>query len=275
MARFILLFLLLTPAHGYSQYTFLRDKEAAGSDTAKYWSFKPKLTKQYLGDTLEQHLSAGIYRFVVNQKLNERLQMSVMDTQGEKLPVRRYDNYLEFVNRNRSVAPFYFTLILEDNTNTGLDDDELLGRLFFVYHKNILKEAPSFEFTDTEGNVFTNLNLRDKVVVINFWGTRCGPCIKEIPQLNRLVQQYTDRDDIVFLAITSDTKEKVAKLLLKHPFNYKHVTRKYDMREKFMKPLSGWPSHVVLNKEGKIVFQYIDAHKDIDTLLQNVINRHM
>ncbi len=96
-----------------------------------------------------------------------------------------------------------------------------------------------------------------------------------MPYLNTLVERYADKEDIVFIAITSDTEKKVAKLLLKHPFNYQHVTRKYNMREKFMKPLSGWPSHLVLNKEGKIVFQYVGTGKDIVTLLQDVINKHI
>ncbi|MGD1893413.1 MAG: TlpA family protein disulfide reductase [Cyclobacteriaceae bacterium] len=149
-----------------------------------------------MGDTLEQHLSEGIYRFVVNQKLGENLQMYVMDTQGERLSVRRYDKYLEFVNHNRSVAPFYFTFILEDTINTELDDDELLGRLFFVYHKNILKDAPSFELVDVTGNRYTNKSLMNKVVVLNLWHTRCRPCIKEMPYLNTLgdaLPQYSSR----------------------------------------------------------------------------------
>lgn len=46
------------------------------------------------------------------------------------------------------------------------------------------------------------LIIKEKVY-INFWATWCGPCIREIPELEEVYQEYKDKDDFVFLSITS------------------------------------------------------------------------
>src|SRR5215217_207039 len=41
-----------------------------------------------------------------------------------------------------------------------------------------------FSFTDIKGNKLSKTDLKGKVVVFNFWFVECGPCIREMPELN-------------------------------------------------------------------------------------------
>ncbi|MBV1877860.1 MAG: TlpA family protein disulfide reductase [Pseudomonadales bacterium] len=53
-------------------------------------------------------------------------------------------------------------------------------------------EQPAPDFLDTDGNGIYLAELNKKFLVVNYWATWCGPCIKEIPELNELgVQQAT------------------------------------------------------------------------------------
>ncbi len=52
------------------------------------------------------------------------------------------------------------------------------------------QQMPSFTLTDIDGNVVSLEDYRGKVVLVNFWATWCGPCIKEIPELNELYREY-------------------------------------------------------------------------------------
>lgn len=67
------------------------------------------------------------------------------------------------------------------------------------------KEAPAFALKDLEGK---EIKLADvvgegKVVWINFWGLRCGPCVRELPALEKLHNKYKSKG-LVLLAINTD-----------------------------------------------------------------------
>jgi len=47
-----------------------------------------------------------------------------------------------------------------------------------------------------------------KILVINLWATWCGPCQKEIPQLNKLVDKY-ESEDVLFLSVTNEKEKDV------------------------------------------------------------------
>ncbi len=54
--------------------------------------------------------------------------------------------------------------------------------------------------------------------MINFWSISCKPCLVEIPELNRLQEEYKDK--VVFLAPLPEDKNKTARLLAKHPYKF-------------------------------------------------------
>ena len=57
-----------------------------------------------------------------------------------------------------------------------------------------INKAPDFTLTALNDSVYNLRELEDKVVLINFWATWCGPCRMEIPEFNEfvLVQLFTD-----------------------------------------------------------------------------------
>jgi thiol-disulfide isomerase/thioredoxin len=49
---------------------------------------------------------------------------------------------------------------------------------------------PALAFTDAEGAEHRLSDYRGKVILVNLWATWCGPCVEEMPALNRLQQQF-------------------------------------------------------------------------------------
>ena len=67
----------------------------------------------------------------------------------------------------------------------------------------------AFTLRDTDGNIRTADEwLGRKPVVINFWGTWCGPCRREIPDMVKIYREYSDRIEILGIAL-NDTPDKV------------------------------------------------------------------
>lgn len=81
------------------------------------------------------------------------------------------------------------------------------------------KPAPSLSFQDiTTNEQYQITDFRDKVVLLNFWATWCAPCLKELPDLNQLQEDYKDQGLIV-LAISDEDQNRLAAYALKHPFD--------------------------------------------------------
>jgi thiol-disulfide isomerase/thioredoxin len=65
--------------------------------------------------------------------------------------------------------------------------------------------APQTPFYDRGGIPRTLADFRGKIVLVNFWATWCGPCVREMPSLVRL-QQSLAGSDFTVLALSQDLK---------------------------------------------------------------------
>lgn len=107
---------------------------------------------------------------------------------------------------------------------------------------------PDFSLTDLDGKVYTKEELEGKIVLFNFWFSRCSPCVQEMPELNELVEEFGD--EVVFLAPTFDPEERVNSFLSKRDFDYTIVP---DVKEFCLElNVRSYPTHFVINREGTI-----------------------
>jgi thiol-disulfide isomerase/thioredoxin len=76
-------------------------------------------------------------------------------------------------------------------------------------HSKVGKPAPDFTLTLLDGpgktKTVTKAELAGKVVVIDFWATWCGPCLMELPQIQKLVDSYANtKKDVLVVALSQD-----------------------------------------------------------------------
>jgi thiol-disulfide isomerase/thioredoxin len=84
--------------------------------------------------------------------------------------------------------------------------------------------APDFAKKDLTSKKITLRNLRGRYVVIDFWGTWCGPCINELPMLHELYKKY---NGVQFLSVSS---ELGTGYITKPAPTLESVIAKYDMK---------------------------------------------
>lgn len=77
--------------------------------------------------------------------------------------------------------------------------------------------APTAAFTGRDGKSYTLERFRGKVVLVNFWATWCGPCVREMPSLKRLNARLGgEKFAVLALSQDRDGWAKMAPFLEKH-----------------------------------------------------------
>ena len=66
------------------------------------------------------------------------------------------------------------------------------------------KELPTFELADLSGNLWRLQDLAGKSVFINLWATWCGPCVAELPKLQKMYERVKDRTDLEIITFNVD-----------------------------------------------------------------------
>ena len=127
---------------------------------------------------------------------------------------------------------------------------QLAGDRLFYYNMEG-KELPNYQFEDIVGHKYNNLNTKGKTIVLRCWFIHCTACIKEFPELNKLVDNYKNRKDILFVSLAYDNKQDLKRFLKIHKFNYEVVPNQQTyMTDRLMIP--SFPTHIIIGKDGKI-----------------------
>ena len=86
---------------------------------------------------------------------------------------------------------------------------------------NDINKAGNFSLKSViEDSTYTLSNMNDKVILINFWATWCGPCRLEIPDFNELYIKYFDKGLEILGISISDTKDQLINFLKAYKIEY-------------------------------------------------------
>ncbi len=115
--------------------------------------------------------------------------------------------------------------------------------------------APSFEL-EAWTNLPANLKvptadaLKGRVVLIEFWGTWCAPCVRAMPRIQALHDRFKDRG-LTVLGISYEPLDKTKPFVQKEGYSFaigsdpaKRVVEAYGVRS--------WPTSIVIGKDGKV-----------------------
>lgn len=116
------------------------------------------------------------------------------------------------------------------------------------------KAAPDFELKDLAGKRVKLSSLAGKTVLINFWATWCGPCILELPHLDKLAKEFGDKG-LTVLAISTDgpqTQAQVRSLVKREKLSMPILLDPDGKVFSALNPRGTNPFTLILDKSGKI-----------------------
>ncbi len=94
--------------------------------------------------------------------------------------------------------------------------------------------------------------LRGKIVVINFWGTWCGPCVAEMPDFQKFHEKYRNDPGVVVLTINNDTNpDQVREWMAEKEYDFPILLDEGYVSEA---DVTAFPTTWFVDPEGRIVF---------------------
>ncbi len=137
--------------------------------------------------------------------------------------------------------------------------------------RNVGDDAPAITVTTLAGNQYNLAKMQEKVVLINFFATWCGPCNAEIPHLNQEVYAKIKADDFMMVGIGREhVADSLAQFVEKKNINYPIAPD--PNREIYSQFAERYiPRNFVIGKSGKIIYQCVgfdrkDFEKMIDVI---------
>lgn len=116
--------------------------------------------------------------------------------------------------------------------------------------KNLL---PDFELTTLAGDRVTGKALRGKVVLLDFWGTWCAPCVAAVPSLRTLSGKRAG-DPFVLLSISTDQDEGTLRAFIaRHEMEWPQVWDRGNAFSQLCR-ISSFPTYVLVSHEGEILY---------------------
>jgi peroxiredoxin len=122
-----------------------------------------------------------------------------------------------------------------------------------------LGAAPAWRLPRLDGTTLDSNELKGKVVVVDFWATWCGPCIREIPGYVEIQKKYADRG-LVIVGISMDQRGQavVQRFIEQHGINYPIVMGDEAVTEAFG-GVQAIPTTFLIDRDGQIRHRKVGA----------------
>jgi thiol-disulfide isomerase/thioredoxin len=117
--------------------------------------------------------------------------------------------------------------------------------------------APSIvtKFTRLEGGALDSAAFTGKVIIIDFWATYCGPCIKEIPSFNKIQKEFAAQGVTVLgVGMDEEGAALVTPFLKRHPMEYQVALGTPTLNQEYK--LDALPVTLVIDRTGKLVKRF-------------------
>jgi thiol-disulfide isomerase/thioredoxin len=132
---------------------------------------------------------------------------------------------------------------------------------------------PDLEFVGQEGGSVRLSELKGNVVLVNVWATWCGPCKMELPVVQRMYDNYSDRNFVV-VAVNVDADRKRVPAFMKQ-FNISVPV--YFAAPEDAGPLtaSGIPSTFLLSAERTLLDRQVGYAPSVEDRWKKILEKHL
>ena len=183
------------------------------------------------------------------------------------------EDYLNFLENNSTdknkVLPILLSIALLEPSNKDrlkrhfLKDNSSennFNKFWLEAVNNSGKNAPEISLSQLNTKVFDSKELTDKWILLDFWGTWCGPCRAEHPELQTFYDSFITKNNkkIVLMTVACrDKKEEVLSYMKEKNYTFPvameddKIAKNYDIQ--------GYPTKILISPQGKYIIIPLNA----------------
>ena len=205
-------------------------------------------------------------------KAEDRAHVLVMKAQLYLQVLDKPENALEVFKQIRKDFP---------DTQVNGNTDELIKTLQAMIDRKKNRESlvpgstfPDFNEKDLEGRPLSISNYKGKVVLVDFWATWCGPCIRELPQIQQSYDKFHGKGfEIVGVSLDEDKARleqfvKQRKMAWPEFFDGKRWENKLAVKY----GVDATPTGYLIDREGKIIAKLSSAD-DLESQVSKALEK--
>lgn len=173
----------------------------------------------------------------------------------------------------RSYAQHAKTILEQDKASRKGELPKPPGASSTPVSELVGKPAPDFLVTDLKGEELTLEKYRGQVVLLDFWATWCGPCIREMPNVKRTYEKYKDQKFQIIAISLDRSQQPLEAFIEREGLAWVHywdksqkITNQYGVR--------GIPSTFLLDGEGVIRKTNLRGHS-LETAVAELVKENL
>lgn len=183
------------------------------------------------------------------------------------------------INDDYTDSSWYDSSIWDEDNTSSASDNSVSSDSTDTASDNDGSASGSFYTVDIYGNpvnqsVFTNANIN----FVNVWGTFCGPCLQEMPDLGALAKEY-DPEEVQFIGIVCDVNDldgtdTAIYYVEQTGADYTHLICNEDIYYWGVGDMQYVPTTLIIDSYGNILDEYVGSRskKEWNDIIQSFLN---
>lgn len=139
-------------------------------------------------------------------------------------------------------------------------------------HQLLGQKAPMFDANDPAGApIDLGALVGQKVIILDFWATWCGPCVAAMPKLDQVADEYADKGVVLFAVNQGESADTVNAFLEDKNLDVA-VAMDPDSAAGGKYSIEGLPTSIVIGKDGRVQVVHVGFSPDLDTKLRGELD---